>query len=219
MTENNEYALLATSGIITAAQEYTKQMAMQPEAISSVLRTLQAYKSLKALVEAQSALDKEAKLRLIQRSKNEPIGDLLLKSIDGYCQANCFPYNFIAVINQNIYPMAQGLNLKLMADPRIFRSYQLVSKEIVVTDKNYICRTTKRILFANGESYEETGVCDIVQLMARTSDKNPPTPALVEMKAETRAERRCAIKALPLMGMVLEDSSDVSSESSESSVF
>jgi hypothetical protein len=218
MTEDNinEQALLATENIIKLAQEYTKQMSMPPEATSSVLRTLQAAQALKAMVQSQLALKPETKRKMLVTK--EPISDQLLASIDEYCMANTFPYSFISIIQGKIYPMAQGLNLKMLADPRILRKMELVSKEVTTPiDKdgkttNYIVRITKRATFANGEQYEATGVADYLEVVAKNK---AATPAIVEMKAETRAERRCAMKALPLMGMVIEDSADVEGDKSE----
>lgn len=219
MTENNEHALLlADTNIIHAAQEYTKQMSMPPEAISSVLRTLQAARVLREMVDSQSKADNETKRRLLVHSKNEPIGDALIKSVDSYCLANMFPYSFIAIIEQQIYPLASGLNLKLLADPRIFRGWQIVNKETITVpsekpgepNKNYICRITVRAIFANGDTSEGTGVCDIVELSQKRS-KTPPTPTNVELKAETRAKRRTALNIIPLAGIIIEDSSEVDS--------
>ena len=221
MTEDNinEHALLATENIIKLAQEYTKQMSMPPEATSSVLRALQAAQALRSMVDSQYKSNDDTKRRLIVHAPKESIGDALLKSIDNYCLTNIFPYSFVAIIDQKIYPMALGLNLKLLADPRIFRGWQIVTKETIITEGkegkegNYICRVTKRANFANGEFYESTGICDYRQLIAANT-KNPG-PALVEMKAETRAERRAALKALALMGMIIEDSTDVEGDKSE----
>jgi hypothetical protein len=209
--ENTTEIILVPENIITAAQEYTKQMSMPPEATASVLRTIQAAHALRAMVDSQHALEPATKRRLI--ASKAGITDQLLASIDAYCLANIFPYSFISVIEGQIYPMAQGLNLKLLADPRIFRGWEIVSKEIlVIPDKNYICRIKAKGIFANGETYEATGVADSVQLLQRNK---ATTPALVELKAETRAKRRAAINALPLMGMIIEDSSDVEGEKSE----
>lgn len=208
--------ILAPQSIIAAAQEYTKAMYMPPEATSSVLRTLQAAQALKEMVANQLTLKPETKRQLL--ATKEAVNDQLLASVDEYVTANVFPYSFISIIKGAIYPMAQGLNLKMLADPRILRSIQLVSKEVITpTDKegkgtNYIVRITKRATFANGETYEATGVADFLEISAKTKGA---TPAIVEMKAETRAERRCAMKALPLMGMIIEDSSDTENDKNE----
>ena len=213
----NEHALLATESIIKLAQQYTQQMSMPPEATSSVLRALQAAQALRDMVANQLALRPETKRKLL--ASKEAINDQLLESIDEYCKANIFPYSFISIIQGKIYPMAQGLNLKMLADPRILRKMELVSKEVITpTDKdgkttNYIVRITKRATFANGEQYEATGVADYLEVVSRNKSA---TPAIVEMKAETRAERRCAMKALALMGMIIEDSADVEGDKEQS---
>lgn len=207
---------LVPQNIITAAQEYTKAMSMPLEATASVLRTIQAARALQAMVQGQSQLKPETKRKMLVTK--ELISDQLLASIDEYCMANTFPYSFISIIQGKIYPMAQGLNLKMLADPRILRKMELLSKEVITpADKdgkttNYIVRITKRATFANGEQYEATGVADYLEVVSKNK---AATPAIVEMKAETRSERRCAIKALPLMGMVIEDSADVEGDKGE----
>ncbi len=203
MAENTDLALLGSNNVIEAAKQYVQAMSMPAEATSSVLRTMQAAKALKEMVESQLKLKPETKRKMLVTK--EAVGDMLLASIDEYVASNTFPYAYIAIIQGKIYPMALGLNFKMLADPRIFRGWELVSKEVVTSEKNYVCRVTKRAIFANGETYEATGVADLIEVMQRNK---AATPAIVEMKSETRAERRACLKALPLMGMIVEDSSD-----------
>jgi len=187
-------------------QEVTKSMALPPEAVLSVLKAREAYRKLESMVEEQRKLPDEARKKLVQ--SKSPLTDYGLKLVDDFVAVHRIPYSCMALIEGSPYPRAEGIRLRLQADPRIFKGYRLEPLVIPNEASNNALAVVRCFAeFWNGEVYEDIGACDYKEEEDRRRTKPPFVGQIVE-KAVTRAQRRVGIRALDIPTTVAEELQD-----------
>ena len=208
--KKKELLPFADSQFIATATRYTEMMNLPKEAVSAVLVTAQAANGLNKLIRKQMKLTSVQRKALVQ--SRDVIGDIQLKDIDEFVQANKMPYNVLYISqDKKVAIRAQGWNYKLQTDPRIMKCWEpdpIVAEMTTLPDGNIMFTAKATLVFWNGQRFPETGTSDIAEIQSRRPN-TPAPPSFAAMIAVTRAKARCIRAAIALPYDIAEDVQDV----------
>lgn len=188
--------------LIEQARNYCDLMKFPEVAISAVLSTLSMYNNLKDIIEKQRRLPDEQRALLIDTKTR--LAAPVLKIIDDFVERHGIPYDAMTWVEGKPYPKADGLRYKLAADPRVLKTNVTIPIEAPSLNDNVIVGRECTIEFWNGQKFTRTGFADLNEIQARRAHSQA-SPGFMAMIAETRSERRCALKALGLPTGVAEE--------------
>ena len=208
--KKKELLPFADSQFIATATRYTEMMNLPKEAVSAVLVTAQAANGLNKLIRKQMKLTSVQRKALVQ--SKDVIGDIQLKDIDEFVQANKMPYNVLYISqDKKVAIRAQGWNYKLQTDPRIMKCWEpdpIVAEMTTLPDGNIMFTAKATLVFWNGQRFPETGTSDIAEIQSRRPN-TPAPPSFAAMISVTRAKARCIRAAIALPYDIAEDVQDV----------
>jgi len=203
--EEAKQALIVPRADIQSAEGFLKMVNLPEEALPTVIITYQSALALKKLIKEERSLTREQRMALVSMRDDVVISDFIADKIDKFVRENQFPYSSLYLSLDRsgailINPRAIGWRMRLRADPRIFKNWEIRSVETKERPDERVVTVQLVGHFWTGEQYSAIGSCSSKE----RGKENWPTSTL-QMTAETRAQNRATRAALGLPFEFAED--------------
>jgi len=192
---------------IKAGCDYLKAVNLPEGALPSVIISYQTSLALRKLIREEQNLTAEQRAALVSTREDIVITPFIIGKIDKFVRDFQFPYSTLYLSQDrktgaiSINPKAAGWRMKLRADPRIFKSWEIVSVDYQDFPDERAVTVHLVAHFWNGETHAATGSCS-----TKEKGKQDWPISTLKMTAETRAQNR-AIRAC--LGLPFEFAEDI----------